>query len=195
MTISDGLSFLSPSARRFTTLVRPHLPSLYAFAYRLHGNRDDAEDLVQDVLTKLYPRTRELAELRDLRPWLHRVLYNQFIDGARRDRSRPQVAAPDQAEYEIEDPTGGPEGHVDHAELSARIEHALARLDHDQRALVVLHLMEGRTLEELVPVFDVPLGTLKSRLHRARTRLKQLLGVEPFAPAVRVMGYESHSEP
>jgi RNA polymerase sigma factor (sigma-70 family) len=195
MTIVNRLSFLSPSARRFDTLVRPHLPSLYAFAFRLHGNPDDAEDLVQEVLAKLYARASELAGIRDLRPWLQRVLYNQFVDGARRQRSRPEAAAPEHADYEIEDPTGDPGWHAEGAELSEQIDRALARLDHDQRALVVLHFMEGHTLEELTRVFDAPLGTLKSRLHRARAKLKHLLEMEPFAPGTRVVDIREQQPP
>src|SRR5574337_806976 len=73
-------------AQRFDRMVRPHATALYRFAYRLARNRADAEDLVQDVLTKLYPRTDEMARVRDLKPWLLRVVYHQFVDELRRRR-------------------------------------------------------------------------------------------------------------
>jgi len=67
----------------FETLLRPHLDALYRLAYRFTGNPADAEDLVQDVLIKLYPRRAELASIERLRPWLARVLYRQFVDKSR----------------------------------------------------------------------------------------------------------------
>jgi RNA polymerase sigma factor (sigma-70 family) len=187
MTLSTRLSFLSPQARRFDALVRPHLSSLYAFALRLQGNPDDAQDLVQEVLTKLYPRTPELAAILDLKPWLQRVLYNQFIDATRRQQSRPAITS----DAELDNVTAGPEAdpawQLAGGELAAALDRALAQLDPDQRALVALHLMDGRTLEDLTAVFGVPLGTLKSRLHRTRARLQRLLGMEPSEHAMRVV--------
>jgi RNA polymerase sigma factor (sigma-70 family) len=187
MTPSTRLSFLSPQARRFDALVRPHVTALYAFALRLQGNPDDAQDLVQEVLTKLYPRTAELAAIRDLKPWLQRVLYNQFVDSTRRQQTRPEVTS----DADFEDIASGPEAdpvwQLAGGELSVALDRALAQLDPDQRALVALHLIDGRTLEDLTGVFGVPLGTLKSRLHRARARLQRLLGMEPSGHAMRVV--------
>jgi RNA polymerase sigma factor (sigma-70 family) len=188
---SQRLRFLSPQARRFDTLVRPHLPAMYRLALQLTGHRDDAEDLVQDVLTKLYPRTYELSTNRDLRPWLQRVLYHAFIDRLRHTRSRPDATQADEHAVDgLADVTADPLTSVATAELAARIDAALAQLEPEQRALVVLHFSEGNTLEALTQVFDVPLGTLKSRLHRARAKLKVLLGMEPFAAEIRNVDQE-----
>ena len=60
--------------------MQPHLEAMYRFAYRLAGQQQDAEDLVQDVVLKLYPRLSELESVEQLRPWLNRVLYRHFID-------------------------------------------------------------------------------------------------------------------
>ena len=80
-----ALSFFKPSkSRRFDALVRPHLDAMYRFAYRLAGQQQDAEDLVQDVVVKLFPKLDELESVDQLRPWLNRVLYRQFIDQVRR---------------------------------------------------------------------------------------------------------------
>lgn len=68
---------------------------------------------------------------------------------------------------------------------SDRVLQALNTLSPDQRALVVLHLIDGFTLEELTGVLDLPLGTIKSRLHRTKNRLKKVLELEPFAPVER----------
>lgn len=177
----------------FENLLRPQIGPLFRLAYRFTGSVADAEDLVQDVLIKLYPRTRELQAIEQLRPWLARVLYRQFVDFARKRGRTPSNPSADGAADEDGDPmdrlpaTGdGPE---ESAERSLRHEHileALERLNPEQRALLALHDVEGYSLEELEPLLDTPLGTLKSRLHRARRRLRALLPVEPFSAYRRV---------
>ena len=176
-------------SKRFDGLVRPHALALYKFAYRLLRNRADAEDLVQDVLLKLYPRTNEMAQLRDLKPWLLRVVYRQFIDTLRK-RRRSVTTVSQMNELELVDPVQDPEHQLDLAQASARVRGALSRLNHDQQLLVGLHLIDGYTLEEVAQVLDVPLGTLKSRLHRTRAELKKILQLEPFATNERVNGHE-----
>ena len=71
-------------AALFERLLRPHMGRLYRFAYRLTHSKPEAEDLYQDVLTKVFARLDELAELRNPAPWLNRVLYHHFIDNQRR---------------------------------------------------------------------------------------------------------------
>ena len=82
-----------PAESNFEDLLRPQVEYLYRLAWRFTGSVADAEDLVQDVLTKLFPRTQELLEIERLRPWLARVLYNQYVDSVRQ-RSRSYRARP-----------------------------------------------------------------------------------------------------
>jgi RNA polymerase sigma-70 factor (ECF subfamily) len=189
MTVFSFVDVRSIKSRRFDALVRPHTLVLYQFAYRLLQNRPDAEDLVQDVLVKLYPRTNEMAKVRDLRPWLLRVVYHQFVDTLRK-RQRTIATVPDHEPVELPDPEPGPEQQFSAAERTGQIRVALGRLSQNQRLLVSLHLIDGYTLEEVAQVLDVPLGTLKSRLHRTRAELKKLLGLEPFPSFERVNGHE-----
>jgi RNA polymerase sigma factor (sigma-70 family) len=182
------ISFLNRS-QHFDALVRPHVMALYRFAYRLMRDRADAEDLVQDVLLKLYPRTNELAEVRDLKPWLLRVVYHQFVDVLRK-RSRSAVSVSDATDLDVPDLAQEPEHCFDVSQMAARIRDAVQRLSRDQQVLVTLHLIDGYTLEEVAQVLDVPLGTLKSRLHRTRAQLRKILQLEPFAPLERVNGHE-----
>ena len=84
------------AARQFAELLEPHLERLFRFAFRLTHVRDEAEDLFQDVLVKLYPRMDELAELDDPASWLCRVLYNHFIDNRRRYQRRRLVDVAEQ---------------------------------------------------------------------------------------------------
>ena len=176
-------------AERFDGLVRPHAPALYRFAFRLLRDRADAEDLVQDVLTKLYPRTHEMAQVQDLKPWLLRVVYHQFVDDLRR-RRRTAVHVSEMNMLDVPDPGQEPDVHLGVNEMADRVRGAIGQLNHEQQALIGLHLMDGMTLEEVTHVLDVPLGTLKSRLHRARIQLKKLLQLEPFPPSERVDQHE-----
>ncbi len=178
-------------AVQFDALVRPHIQDLYRTAYKMAGSRTDAEDIVQDVLTRLYTRTPEMALVADLRPWLMRVLYNRFIDHCRKQRRDPlnggfadgSLSTDRLDQLAASGPE--PEQAAQNARQSREILAALDGLDTEKRALIALHLMEGYTLDELTSVFDVPVGTIKSRLHRAKAELKKRLSVEPFVANVR----------
>ncbi len=175
---------------RFEKLIRPRLRRLYRQAYRLTGDRDDAEDLVQDLLVSLYSKQIHLEKIDDLQSWLLKALYNRFIDNLRKrgrgalghvhddsDEMLPSLAdnntpSPDMLSHQ-------------HLELG-RVQKILENLPDHHRTLIMLHDVEGFTLNELEPVLDVPLGTLKSRLHRARHALRHALATEPFTPEQRV---------
>ena len=180
------------AASKFEDLLRPQVEYLYRLAWRFTGSVADAEDLVQDVLLKLYPRTRELLDIERLRPWLAKVLYRQYIDFFRKRARSPLVELAADSEGE-DDPLDtlpaledGPEDHAERSRLRERILAALKRLSPEQRAVVTMHDVEGYSLEELETILETPLGTLKSRLHRARRRLRALLPMEPFSAGERV---------
>ena len=174
---------------QFEALLQPHLQQLYKLAYRFTGQRADAEDLVQDVVVKLYPRLQEMQKIEKLSPWLARVLYRHFVDRLRsKQRSPLHLVTDDETELdEHYDETSDPAGNTENALLQSRLQDALSQLNEDQRALMILHDVEGYTLNEIHTMHDVSIGTLKSRLNRARTRLRELLSnMEPFDAARRV---------
>ena len=173
---------------QFEQLLQPHLKQLYKLAYRFTRERNDAEDLVQDVLLKLYPRLQEIQAIESLGPWLARVLYRHFIDRLRsRKRSPLHYVGDDDSIDDQVDEGSGPAGHFDQIALLHRLQRSLDQLNEDQRALVILHDVEGYTPKEIHFMHDVSIGTLKSRLSRARTRLRELLGsTEPFSSDKRV---------
>lgn len=181
-----------PSRReRFDQLIRPHVVPMYQTAFRLTGDRDDAEDLVQDVLTKLYPQTEKLADVRELKPWLARAIHNRYVDSVRKRARSPGTVVNDFVYLNAVDQRAAPDDRMANDDLGSVLHDALSSLPPELRSLVVLHLMEGHTLDELTGVFNVPLGTLKSRLHNARSRLKKILALdEPLLPDERVDGYE-----
>ncbi len=163
----------------FDKLLRPHLERLFRLAFRLAGSKAEAEDLFQDVLLKAYTRLDDLVEVREPGPWLSRVMYNHFIDNRRRfARARLfSVTEGQLGEPGIESLPGqlDPERDAERLDNIMRLERALAALSDEHRLAVLLHDTEGYKLEEIHQITGDPVGTIKSRLHRARARLRELL--------------------
>ncbi len=190
--------FSRSQAKQFDQLVQPHLQGMFRFAHRLTGNSQDAEDLVQDVMVKLYPRTDELMQVADLRPWLNRVLYRQFVDQTRRDKRRADQPLSDhmpESEHGVfmdrhPGETLGPLGDMEQTRSKQLLDEALNGLSPDQRALIVMHDVEGWRQEDIAQVLDVAPGTIKSRLHRCRQALRERLSqkMEPKGSGKRVPG-------
>jgi RNA polymerase sigma-70 factor (ECF subfamily) len=175
----------------FDRLLRPHVPVLYRSAYRWTGDIDRAEDLVQDTLVRLFPRMSELRSIEQLRPWVLRVMYRIFIDQLRRERSSPvefgrEPEDEEENESELEITAEEPALLVEQQLTQEKILAAWSRLSEEHRVVLSLHEIEGYTLVELAPIVDAPIGTLKSRLHRARARLRELLVAERFSWTDRV---------
>jgi RNA polymerase sigma-70 factor (ECF subfamily) len=167
------------SSRAFEQLLRPHMERLYRLAFRLAGNKAEAEDLFQDVLTKIYVRLDDLADIEQPGSWLSRVMYNHFIDSRRKfARQRLVMVAEDGLpDSSIESLPGDadPARDAERGDTILRLKAALAELSDDHRLLILLHDSEGYKLAEIQSLTGQPLGTIKSRLHRARARLRELL--------------------
>ena len=151
----------------------------YKLAYRFTNDVMEAEDLVQDLLVKLYPKCHELGKVEKLRPWLVRVMYRLWVDNHRRQRLATVDVVDDFAELEqsVEavDPDTIPEQAYHRTITRQKLLQALEKLSEDHRIVLILHDVEGYSLEEMKVVLDCAIGTLKSRLHRARDRLRNLL--------------------
>ena len=181
-----------PAERNFEDLIRPQVEYLYRLAWRFTGNVTDAEDLVQDVLIKVYPRTQDMLTIQKLRPWLAKVLYHQYVDSLRQRKRSPvlELVSGGDGEEDLLDKVAssreGPEQDAERAGQRDRILAAVRQLNPEQRAIVAMHDVEGYSLDELEKMLETPIGTLKSRLHRARARLRALLPMEPFPGGERV---------
>ncbi|AZR40466.1 MULTISPECIES: RNA polymerase sigma factor [Marinobacter] len=181
---------------RFEQLVQPNLEAMYRFAFRLSGQQHDAEDLVQDVVVKLYPRLEELEGIEQLRPWLNRVLYRHFIDqvrrkGRRADRPVSDVVEPDQqASFLDSYASDVPElsEQISAERLKPVMDSVIQELSPELRTLMLLHDVDGWSQEEIACVLEIPVGTVKSRVHRCRASLKKKLLERPelFQQAGRV---------
>lgn len=173
----------------FEELLQPHVEHLYRVAYRLTSNQVDAEDLVQDFLLQIYPRFEELQQIEKLKAWLARSLYNRFIDNIRRNKRNPvSDAVSDEVLDYMPGSTTGPDHDTEAHLMQSQLHQLMQNLNEDQRHVVMLHDMEGYTLSELEQILDTPIGTLKSRLHRARKAIKDGLKMEPSASLLRLNG-------
>ena len=165
----------------FERLVRPHFDRLYRLAWRLTGGKTEAEDLFQELLVKAFNKLDELVEIEEPGSWLSRVMYNLFIDEQRRfARRRLHMVEEGQLPGEGLQGLAGSDSDnpaTDHERLErlTRLDAALAQLSDEHRIVVLLHDTEGYKLTEIEELTGVPVGTVKSRLHRARSRLREIL--------------------
>lgn len=178
----------------FDALLLPHVEALLRIAHRLCDTPADAEDLVQSLIVKLYRGRRKLADVEGLRPWLLQGLYRLYIDEQRRQTRRaalsmdqPAAAAAGGALGEtLSDPGPQPQEQYEYDLRTECLQRAVRQLEEHHRILLVLHDIEGYTLSELQQSLSLPLGTLKSRLHRARAALRsRLRSLEPFSDIER----------
>jgi RNA polymerase sigma-70 factor, ECF subfamily len=155
-------------------VARRHGDFIYTVAYRLTGNRHDAQDLVQEVLLRVQ---RGLPSYRpgSMEAWLGRITTNTFLDDVRRRRRRPSVTLPDV--FEVVTPGAPPADEaLDRDGLPSHVAGALRALPEDYRAAVVLCDVVGLRYEEIASALDVPVGTVRSRIHRGRALLRRTLG-------------------
>jgi len=151
------------------------------------GNDADAKDLAQEAFLRVFRALRRVDPAAKLESWLYRIVTNLYIDMLRR-RPKVRVESLDaplinpkggEIAREVADPTANPETIVLNERMDASIQHAILGLSTELRAVVVLSDIEGYAYEEIAQMLHVPVGTVKSRLHRARKALyDQLSGTE-----------------
>jgi len=167
---AEPVSWTAPT---WAELVSDHTEQVYRLAYRLTGNKYDAEDLTQDVFVRVFKSIHAFRP-GTLEGWLHRITTNLFLDGARR-KQRIRMDALSIAPDHVWGSSTGPEDlHVD-AALDGDVGAALDSLNAEQRVAVVLCDIEGLAYEEIAEVLDVKLGTVRSRIARGRAQLREAL--------------------
>ena len=152
-------------------VARDHGRFMYTVAYRLAGNDEDAQDLVQESLIRV-KRGLERYEPGSLEGWLARIVTNVFLDEVRRRRRRPTDALPDDPERVLPPSPGADEVST---QLSDDIQAALAALPDEFRVPVVLCDVADQSYEQIAATLGVPVGTVRSRLHRGRRMLRTML--------------------
>ncbi|MFZ4832595.1 RNA polymerase sigma factor [Rouxiella sp. Mn2063] len=147
--------------------VREMLPHLQRFSLWLTRDPHSAEDLVQSCLEKALAQSKSLKNAPSLRAWLFSILYRQFIDGQRRKRRYQRILSLFTGE-DTEVVSSAEEMMINDDMLAA-----FAQLPTEQRALLILVSVEGLSYKEVAQTLDIPLGTVMSRLSRARKQLQQ----------------------
>lgn len=169
----------------------PHIDSMYNFAYKLTFDADDSKDLVQDTYMKAFRFINSFQKGTNSKAWLFRILKNSFINDFRKKSKQPvKVDYQEVENYYNSD-------NVDESKtVDLRVETlkdmmgdevtiALNSLPIDFRTVIILCDLEGFTYEEMAKILDIPIGTVRSRLHRARNLLKQKL-----SSYAKSMGYK-----
>ena len=177
---------------RFEVLVQPHFDAMYAAAGRMTRSRHDAEDLIQEVCIKVLDHLEDLEEMEHRRAWLLRVVYNEFVDGLRRNKRSPLALADGDEEADaLSTDEPQPEEIVQREQEFGRVIDAMRFLDPDDCALLAMYDIEGLSITELCRASGMPQGTVKARLHRTRTRLGRLLYNDRIqTPPLKVIGGE-----
>jgi RNA polymerase sigma-70 factor (ECF subfamily) len=157
---------------------------VYRVARHLVGSRDEAEDLVQETYARAFRSWRSFTPGTNLRAWLLRILTNLNIDRGRRRQRQPDLQSLEANDYYLADrleESGGPiseEEQVDERLSQDSIVGALAEVPHDFRDVLVLVDIGNFTYQDAAQILDIPIGTVMSRLHRARRILKRTLAEE-----------------
>jgi RNA polymerase sigma-70 factor (ECF subfamily) len=163
----------------FGVLVRRYQDRLFNTVFRLVGNAEDAQDVVQEAFLNAYQSLDGFKGDALFFTWLYRIAVNTAISLKRKQRVVLRIDGGRNGEPGIEplDPSDvSRPGHaLEQAEQETRIQRALARLSAEHRAVLVMKDMEGQKYEMMAEVLGVPIGTIRSRLHRARLELRDLL--------------------
>jgi RNA polymerase sigma-70 factor (ECF subfamily) len=169
---ADGDAAWTPPT--WEQVVQEHSARVYRLAYRLTGNRHDAEDLTQEVFVRVF-RSLSSYTPGTFEGWLHRITTNLFLDQVRRKQRIRFDALPEDAGDRLAGNDPGPERAWEHNNLDHDVQAALATLPPEFRAAVVLCDIEGLSYEEIAATLDVKLGTVRSRIHRGRAALRLAL--------------------
>jgi RNA polymerase sigma-70 factor, ECF subfamily len=161
----------------YESLVRRYQQQVYAVCRRLTGAHQSADDLAQETFIKAYYALDRFDAQWPLYPWLRRIALNAGLNYLKaRKRERPLLEGTLGAQRTpFSAPADNPEERLERAEFEARFERAVASLAADQRSVFVLRFHESMSYEEISRTLDLPIGTVMSRLNRARQKLKSLL--------------------
>ena len=172
---------LPDDPRAFQALVGQLKGRVYATAYRLMGNREDAQDQAQEVFVKVYRGIQDLVDPQTVTAWIYRLTVNTCFDALRKRTRSPNTTAATRPsadgdeEPEYADPTvATPEESVLRRELRDCLEDVLQRLDPVERSVLVLRDVEDRPYQEIAETLAIGLGATKMRIHRARLAFQQL---------------------
>ncbi len=167
---------LQGESAAFGQLVTKYQDRLFNSLVHLTGSREDAQDVAQDAFVRAYVKLETFARESGFYTWLYRVAFNVAV--SRRRREKPQRSLDQGNAARATDPIDhGPAPHarLEQAERVDQVQRALASLGDESRGVMILREVEGCSYEEISAILELPIGTVRSRLHRARMQLKDAL--------------------
>jgi len=179
LTSAAGQSWVPPT---WDEIVAQHSTRVYRLAYRLTGNKHDAEDLTHDVFVRVF-RSLHSYQPGTFEGWLHRITTNVFLDKMRRKQRIRFDSLTDDAAARLPSREVGPEQSYTDTHFDDDVQRALDALTPDFRAAVVLCDIEGLSYEEIATMLGIKLGTVRSRIHRGRSQLRDSLAHRAPDPA------------
>ncbi len=179
----------------------PHIDSMYNFAFRLTNDEDDANDLVQDTYLKAFRFINSFERGTNAKAWLFRILKNSFINDYRKKSKEPSKVDYHDVETTYNstedaemDATSDLRTETVQDMIGDEVANALNSLPVDFRTVIILCDIEGFTYEEMAKILDIPIGTVRSRLHRARNLLKEKLKSYALSMGYKINDFESQEE-
>jgi RNA polymerase sigma-70 factor (ECF subfamily) len=164
----------------FDALVSKHEIKAYQYAFRLTRNSEEASDVVADAFIRVYNAIGNFKGQSSFSTWMYRILTNCFLDLRKKVKPTSSLDVASQGgegeiERQIEDPGPTPHDESERVEREERVERAVNKLPEYQRAMIVMYHVDMLTYEEIAEALDLPIGTVKSRLNRARLSLRDYL--------------------
>ena len=176
----------------FERLVHFYKQRVYAVAYRLMGNQEEAEDQAQEVFVKIYRNIKTLDQPATLTGWIYRITTNTCFDALEKQKRRPSTTPlvptnedGDEIPQYADEQTPTPEQALMRRELQQCLQRALGQLDTHTRAVVVLRDIEDRSYQEIASIMSLGLSAVKMRIHRARLTMQDV--IEKLCPGIGQM--------
>ena len=178
---------VSGQPSKFGILVENYQQRVYSTLFGMLGNRQDAEDVTQETFITAFRKLDKFERRSSFYTWLHRIAFNAAIDLQRRKkRTKNQFVSSEM--IDTAEPTGqntaSPASIVMAKETVSQVQLALSRLDEERRNIIVLRDLQGIDYAEIASMLDIPVGTVRSRLHRARIELREILNAMGIGQSV-----------
>jgi len=159
----------------FGQLVQAYQRRAYAAAYGYLRNRDDAMDVAQDSFVRAFRAIKRFETGRPFYPWLHQIVRNTSLNKIKQKKRRGEASLDTMMEsgFDVSDPGQGPDGHAAAGDSREKLDAAMARLTEEHREILRLRHLIELSYAEIAEVLDVPQGTVMSRLHAARKKLRE----------------------
>ncbi|HTQ11924.1 MAG TPA: sigma-70 family RNA polymerase sigma factor [Fimbriimonadaceae bacterium] len=176
--------------RAFDQLISKHKQRAYQYAFRLTRDPEEAADIVADAFHRMYRALDNFKGDSAFTTWMFRIATNCFLDIRKKKRSKPAISlestvltSDGEVSFQFEDTTANPHEKAERAEVMSAVQTAIAMLPDYQRAIILMYHSEMLSYEEIAQALDLPIGTVKSRLNRARLSLRNVLEPLGFNPS------------